>query len=101
MPTFLDTNLVRTRDICGGRLRIELDTDLLVESLLEVYTSNDAARFEREMFLASSDLGNALKVLVTGEPQDQVIAIRWLRAEPLPVSEFRKVGITQKVSSAE
>lgn len=82
-------------------LMVGLDTDVLIESLLEVYTSNDAERFERELFLASPDLGNALKVLVTGEPQDQVIALRWLRAEPLPVSEFRKVGISQKVSSAE
>lgn len=80
---------------------VGLDTDLLIESLLELYTSENVKRFEREWFIASPDLGNALKVLVTGTTQDQVAAIRWLQGEQLPVAELRKLGISQKITSAE
>jgi len=79
----------------------ELDTDILVDAFSEIYTSANSERLRRDMMLASPDLANALQVITTGTSQDQVTALRWLRAESLPISEFRKVGISQKINSSE
>lgn len=78
-----------------------LDVDVLIEASQEIYTCTDSDRLHREMMLASPDLANALQVMVTGKSQDQVTAMRWLRAESLPISEFRKAGISQKINSVE
>jgi len=77
------------------------DMDAMIEAFLEVATCEDSTRLRRNLTLASPDLVSALQAIVTGTPQDQVTATRWLRAESLPISEFRKVGISQKLSSSE
>ena len=79
----------------------ELDADILINAFLEICTSPDSERLQKQMTLASPDLVNALQVMAVGEKQNQVTAVRWLRAESLPISEFRKVGISQKISSSE
>jgi len=78
-----------------------LDADILINAFLEICTSPDSERLQKQMTLASPDLVNALQVMAVGEKQNQVTAVRWLRAESLPISEFRKVGISQKISSSE
>jgi len=80
---------------------IGLDTEVLADAFLEVSTCKDADRLRKELMTASPDLSRALHVMVTGESQDQLIATRWLRADNLPISEFRKIGISQKISSTE
>lgn len=80
---------------------IKLDIDLLVEAFLEICTCKDSDRLLRNMKLASPDLTNALQIMAIGKSQDQITAMRWLRAESLPVSEFRKAGISQKITSVE
>ena len=77
------------------------DTDILVDAFLEVSTCEDSNRLHRNLMLASPDLASALQAMATGTKSDQVIAMRWLRAEALPISEFRRVGISQKISSSE
>lgn len=79
----------------------KLDVNILIETILEIYTCTDSDRLRREVMLASPDLANALQVIATGKSQDQVTAMRWLRAESLPISEFRKAGISQKINSVE
>jgi hypothetical protein len=78
-----------------------LDMDTLIDAFLEVSTCADSNRLRRELGLASLDLSNALQVMTSGQNQDQVTALRWLRAEPLPISEFRKIGISQRIGSVE
>jgi len=78
-----------------------LDTDKVVESFLEIHTSASAGLVVKNMTAASPDLVTALKVMTTGEPSDQVTAMRWLRAEALPISEYRRIGIAQKIGSSE
>jgi hypothetical protein len=80
---------------------VGLDPDVLVDAFLEICTCSGSAGLRRGMMLASPDLSNALQVMATGQPQEHMTAVRWLRAEPLPVSEFRKIGISQKISSSE
>jgi hypothetical protein len=73
----------------------------LIDAYLEISTARESERFQREMLTASPDLANGLKVLVTGEAADQVTAMRWLQGESLPISEFRRIGIVQKIGSSE
>ncbi len=78
-----------------------IDMDVLVDAFLEVNTSPEANRVQRELAMASPDLAAALHVMATGELQEQVLAMRWLRADALPVGLFRKAGISQKISSSD
>lgn len=78
-----------------------LDIDTLIEAFLEVSTCADSDRLSGELRQASLDLSSALHVMATGQSQDQATAMRWLRAEALPISEFRKIGIFQKINSVE
>jgi hypothetical protein len=80
---------------------IGLDTEILADAFLEVSTCKDTDRLRKELMTASPDLSRALHVMVTGESQDQLIATRWLRADNLPISEFRKIGISQKINTTE
>ena len=80
---------------------LQLDREVLSEAYLEIYTSAEAVRLERDLLSASSDLVNALKVLIIGEPADQVLVMRWLRAEALPVADCRKLGISKRIASSE
>ena len=80
---------------------VQLVRDVLSEAYLEICTSSEAGRLERDLINASSDLVSALKVLVIGEPADQNLAMRWLRAEALPVAECRKLGISRRITSSE
>ena len=79
----------------------QLDREALSEAYLEICTSSEAARHERDLLSASSDLVSALKVLVIGEPVDQDLVMRWLRAEAIPVAECRKLGISKRITSSE
>jgi hypothetical protein len=78
-----------------------LDLDELIDAYLEVSTSPESGRIHREMLLASPDLTTALQILAQGTSMDQVVAMRWFRAESLPAGEFRKVGISQKLATSE
>lgn len=79
----------------------QLDPEWLVDAYLEITTSKDGSRLERDLMLASPDLSTGLKMLATGTAQEQLLVIRWVRGEALPASEFRKVGISRKIGSAE
>jgi hypothetical protein len=78
-----------------------LEIDALVEAYFEIFTSPDSTRLRREMASSSPDLVSALQAAATGRPADQAIAVRWLRGESLPVAEFRRVGISQKIASSD
>ena len=80
---------------------LQLDREELAQAYLEICTSSEAVRLERDLLSASSDLVSALKVLVIGEAVDQDLALRWLHAEALPVAECRKLGISKKITSSE
>ena len=80
---------------------LRLDREALSEAYLEICTSTEAVRLERDLINASSDLVSALKVLVIGEPADQELAMRWLRADHLPVADCRKLGISKRITSSE
>lgn len=78
-----------------------LDQQVLSEAFLEIYTSREYSRIESELSTTSSDLVRALRVFAIGERQDKELSMRWLRAEPMPVAECRKLGISKRISSSE
>lgn len=78
-----------------------IEADVLTNAFLEIMTCGDSQRLRREMMLASPDLFNALHIMMTGEPANQLTATRWLRAEPLPAATFRAIGLSQKIGTAE
>lgn len=78
-----------------------LDIDLLANAFLEVCTCASSEKLLREMELASTDFTVFLRVIATGAKRDQITAMRWLRAEDLPITEFRSIGIGQKINNSE
>lgn len=79
----------------------QIDQEALSEAYLEICTSSQATRMESDLRATSTDLMSALKVLMIGESADQHLAMRWLRAENLPVVDCRKLGISKRISSSE
>lgn len=80
---------------------LQLTRDTLTDAYLEICTSSESARLERDLAAISSDLVNAMKVLVYGAPPDQETTMRWLRAEPLPISDCRRLGISKRIVASE
>jgi hypothetical protein len=78
-----------------------LDLEIFIDAFLEVSTCEDSNHLRRNLTLASPDLANSLQAMATGTQTDQVTAMRWLRAEALPITEFRRVGISKKISTSE
>ena len=80
---------------------LQLDREVLSEAYLEICTSFESAHLERDLQRISSDLVSALRVLVIGNPIDQDVVMRWLRAEALPAAECRRLGISKRIASSE
>jgi hypothetical protein len=80
---------------------LKLDRETLSEASLEILTSTEAARLEQDLQVTSSDLLSALKVMVLGQSADQDMAMRWIRAEALPVADCRRLGIAKRIASSE
>ena len=78
-----------------------LNFDDVIDAYLEISTDPTAEKFEREMMMASPDLITALRVLAIGTVPDQITAMRWLRGDALVASEFRRVGIAQRIGTSE
>lgn len=80
----------------------QLDQDTIRDAYEEIYTSPESSSLESDLRAASTDLFSALRVMGIGDSADQSLAMRWLRAENLPVAECRRLGISRRIiSSAE
>ena len=78
-----------------------IDIDKLVDAFLEVSTSEAGLRAHEEMALALPDLVAALQLVATGTRAERLTAIRWLRAENLPITTFRRIGVWTKIAGVE
>jgi hypothetical protein len=78
---------------------VNIDRRLMIDSFLEAMTSPVwTARFAA-LSDANPDLSAAFRTMVMGSDFDQSIAVRWLRGDPLPISDYRRLGISQRVTS--
>lgn len=80
---------------------LQLDQDALSEAYLEMHTSSKSADLEKGLLDVSPDLSKALKNLIFGQSIDQDLAMRWLRAEVLPIADCRKLGVSKRIASSE
>lgn len=78
-----------------------LEVNAVVEAFLEVSTSPHGPALQRELLVRTPDLEATLRTLELGTPQQQAAAIRWLRGDVLPISEFRAIGISRKIDSTQ
>ena len=78
-----------------------VDISLFSEAFLELGTSPQQQDIYNELLIRNPDLASSLRILATGKQPEKALAIRWLRADDLPLSQFRSVGITQKISTSE
>ena len=80
---------------------VQLERETLTEAYLHICTSSEATLMERDLLAASPDLASVLKALAIGQQTDQDLAMRWLRAEALPIGDCRKLGLSKKITSSE
>jgi hypothetical protein len=79
-----------------------IDFDYLIDAFLEAMTSASTAdTHAKKLIEGNSDLAAAFRSMVIGQPIEKSTALRWLRGEPLSVAELRRVGIGQRISTAD
>ena len=78
-----------------------LDVDDIIDAFLHASTAPFASEFQRRAERQSLDFWVALQILCTGEPRQQQVATRWLRADAVPLSTLRQIGIAQRIEGAE
>lgn len=78
-----------------------IDPQLLRDSFLEASTSPAGSAFYEKLLLDAPDLASALRNLAMGSTGERSLALQWLRAEPVVATEFRRIGISQRLISAD
>jgi hypothetical protein len=78
-----------------------LDSTFLSDSYLEAMTSPDWASRFGALSETNPDLSAAFRNMVMGKPAEQLTALRWLRGDALPISEFRRLGVSQRIGTAD
>jgi len=79
----------------------KIDLEIINDAYLEVFTSPEKDKIQRELHFDFPDLSNALKLLYQGSPDRQEIAIRWLRTDYREKQILRKIGVVKPIQSAE
>ena len=78
-----------------------LDIYQVGEAFLEIQTSPTRQSYYTQLLSTNPDLAAALRVFSTGSTQDEITASRWLRGDAVPLADFRKIGISQRISTAD
>lgn len=78
-----------------------LDVDAIIDAFLHASTAPFAIDFQRRAQRQSLDFWVALQILCTGEPRQQQVATRWLRADSVPLPDLRRIGVSRRIESAE
>lgn len=84
-------------------LLVSIDMEALTEAYFDVAASKDAAHVQlvKRLKQAAPDLYMALHVLATGKEFESALAFRWLRSDPVPQAELKKIGIVQRMTTSE
>lgn len=78
-----------------------VDLEQVVDAYLEVTTARRGESVLTELQRVSPDLDTALRAMAIDDGAKRSTATRWLRADPVPLSEFRQVGIAQRIASTD
>lgn len=82
-------------------LIINLDSELVQNSYLEVFTSPRKDEAQNNLNQTYPDLSNALKMLCMGGQEQQRIANYWLRGEKVPLRDLKNIGISSRIETDE
>ena len=78
-----------------------LDVNDITNAFLQASTAPSAAAFQRRAERQSLDFWVALQILCTAEAKQQQLAARWLRADAVPLTALRQIGVAQRIDSSE
>ncbi len=75
--------------------------DIFKDAYLDICTSPNKDQVQKELFMASPDLSNAMKALHMGGLEEHETILRWLRAENLPMNSLKMLGIGKRIDTPE
>ena len=78
-----------------------IDLSLIGDAFLDLHTSPKPHTYYTQLLSSNPDLAAALRVFSTGTEQEQVTASRWLRGDMIPPNDFRRIGISQRISTSD
>ena len=78
-----------------------IDIASIGEAFLELHTSPKQGTYYSQLLATHPDLAAALRVFSTGNAQDQSTATRWLRGDMVPLADFRRIDISQRISTSD
>lgn len=78
-----------------------LDIETINKAFLEVSTSPEKSKVEKDLSFEYRDLETAFKLLCIGSEDQQNIALRWLRAERSDAQDLRDVNIMKPIRTAD
>lgn len=79
----------------------ELDLEVLKEHLVDLFTMPGPEKAISELRSSFPDLEKAVRLIVFGNEDQQILAIRWLKAENIPLRDLRTMGIGQRLETAD
>jgi len=75
--------------------------EVINNAYLEVFTSPEKERFQKDLQFDFQDLSNALMLLYGGKEQQRQDVLRWLRAELTDKAAMKNIGILRPIKTAE
>ena len=78
-----------------------MDLTLIGDAFLDLHTSPKQGTYYTRLLSSNPDLAAALRVFSTGTAQEQSTASRWLRGDMVPLADFRRIGISQRISTSD
>lgn len=78
-----------------------IDLTVVGDAFLELDTSPEPQTYYTKLLSSNPDLAAALRVFSTGTSQEQTTASRWLRGDMVPLADFRRIGISQRISTSD
>lgn len=82
-------------------LTVKIDMSVIGDAFLELETSPTPQQYYAELIGSHPDLASALRIFSTGTEHDKLLASRWFRGDKVPISDFRRIGISQRIDSSD
>ena len=78
-----------------------IDLSSIGDAFLDLHTSPKPGTYYDQLLSSNPDLAAALRVFSTGTDHERSTASRWLRGDMVPLQDFRRLGISQRISTSD
>ena len=78
-----------------------LDTENLKESLVDLYTTPGIETVVSRVRTSFPDFEKAIHSIVLGNDAQQLLGLRWLKADNIPLRDLRAIGIGQRLDTGQ